>query len=50
MTAYPDVTTHEVTEDDEFLVIACDGKSPEILHSWALKRSSFQREKKNKKI
>lgn len=25
VTAYPDVTTHEVTEDDEFLVIACDG-------------------------
>ncbi|KAJ5714257.1 Protein phosphatase 2C [Penicillium malachiteum] len=25
VTAYPDVTMHEVTEDDEFLVIACDG-------------------------
>ncbi|KAH8697028.1 phosphatase 2C-domain-containing protein [Talaromyces proteolyticus] len=25
VTAYPDVTTHEITEDDEFLVIACDG-------------------------
>ncbi|KAK2834936.1 hypothetical protein FQN49_006768 [Arthroderma sp. PD_2] len=25
VTANPDVTTHEVTEDDEFLVIACDG-------------------------
>ncbi|CRG85233.1 protein phosphatase [Talaromyces islandicus] len=25
VTAYPDVTTHEITKDDEFLVIACDG-------------------------
>ncbi|KAJ5893831.1 hypothetical protein N7495_005522 [Penicillium taxi] len=25
VTAYPDVTIHDVTEDDEFLVIACDG-------------------------
>ncbi|KAJ5901301.1 Protein phosphatase 2C [Penicillium tannophilum] len=25
VTAYPDVTVHEVTQDDEFLVIACDG-------------------------
>jgi protein phosphatase 2C family protein 2/3 len=25
VTAFPDVTVHEVTEDDEFLVIACDG-------------------------
>lgn len=25
VTAYPDVTSHEITEDDEFLVIACDG-------------------------
>lgn len=25
MTAYPDVTVHELTDDDEFLVIACDG-------------------------
>ena len=27
VTAYPDVIAHEVTDDDEFLVIACDGKS-----------------------
>lgn len=27
VTAYPDVTVHEVTQDDEFLVIACDGMS-----------------------
>jgi serine/threonine protein phosphatase PrpC len=26
VTAFPDVVTHEVTNDDEFLVIACDGK------------------------
>lgn len=26
VTAYPDVTVHEITDDDEFLVIACDGK------------------------
>lgn len=25
VTAYPDVTVHDVTDDDEFLVIACDG-------------------------
>ncbi|MCJ1475316.1 Protein phosphatase 2C 2 [Lambiella insularis] len=25
VTAYPDVTTHVISEDDEFLVIACDG-------------------------
>ncbi|KAF7595774.1 Protein phosphatase 2C 2 [Aspergillus hancockii] len=25
VTAYPDVTVHELSDDDEFLVIACDG-------------------------
>lgn len=25
VTAYPDVTIHEISDDDEFLVIACDG-------------------------
>ncbi|PGH19155.1 hypothetical protein AJ80_04235 [Polytolypa hystricis UAMH7299] len=25
VTAYPDVTTHAITDDDEFLVVACDG-------------------------
>ncbi|KAK3722637.1 Protein phosphatase 2C 2 [Vermiconidia calcicola] len=25
VTAFPDVTVHELTDDDEFLVIACDG-------------------------
>jgi len=27
VTAYPDVIAHTITDDDEFLVIACDGKS-----------------------
>jgi protein phosphatase PTC2/3 len=26
VTAYPDVVVHEMGDDDEFLVIACDGK------------------------
>ncbi len=30
VTAYPDVIAHEISPDDEFLVIACDGKTPEI--------------------
>ena len=30
VTAFPDVTAHEVTEDDEFLVIACDGTSAKL--------------------
>ncbi|RDW61063.1 putative protein phosphatase 2C [Coleophoma cylindrospora] len=25
VTAYPDVTVHDITDDDEFLVVACDG-------------------------
>ncbi|RDL37887.1 putative protein phosphatase 2C [Venustampulla echinocandica] len=25
VTAYPDVTVHEITDDDEFLIVACDG-------------------------
>ncbi|MCJ1313255.1 Protein phosphatase 2C 2 [Agyrium rufum] len=25
VTAFPDVITHQITEDDEFLVVACDG-------------------------
>ncbi|KAK5094882.1 Protein phosphatase 2C 2 [Exophiala xenobiotica] len=25
VTAYPDVVTHDISEDDEFLVLACDG-------------------------
>lgn len=27
VTAFPDVTVHDISEDDEFLVVACDGKS-----------------------
>lgn len=30
VTAYPDVMVHELGDDDEFLVIACDGESLEI--------------------
>jgi len=26
VTAFPDVTVHDVSEDDEFIVIACDGR------------------------
>lgn len=29
VTAYPDVVVHEMGDDDEFLVIACDGKPSE---------------------
>ena len=28
VTAFPDVVIHEVSDDDEFLVIASDGKVP----------------------
>jgi protein phosphatase 2C family protein 2/3 len=27
VTAFPDVTIHDISDDDEFLVVACDGKS-----------------------
>jgi protein phosphatase 2C family protein 2/3 len=26
VTAYPDVTIHDLSDDDEFIVFACDGK------------------------
>jgi serine/threonine protein phosphatase PrpC len=26
VTAFPDVTVHDITDDDEFLVVACDGQ------------------------
>lgn len=26
MTAFPDVEVHDITDDDEFLVLACDGE------------------------
>lgn len=28
VTAFPDVTVHDISDDDEFLVVACDGKNP----------------------
>ena len=37
VTAFPDVIAHEVTPDDEFLVIACDGMSP--ITSWLIATS-----------
>lgn len=43
ITADPDVTCHEITEDDEFLVLACDGPFGLIpLRSRSLNRSSLQ--------
>lgn len=30
VTAYPDVTIHDISDDDEFLVIACDGKTTPV--------------------
>jgi protein phosphatase 2C family protein 2/3 len=27
VTAFPDVEIHDINEDDEFLVVACDGQS-----------------------
>lgn len=26
VTAFPDVTVHDISDDDEFLVVACDGE------------------------
>lgn len=26
VTAFPDVSVHEISDDDEFLVVACDGR------------------------
>lgn len=26
VTAYPDVTVHDIHDDDEFLIVACDGE------------------------
>jgi protein phosphatase PTC2/3 len=31
VTAFPDVVMHDVSMDDEFLVIACDGRSLPLL-------------------
>ena len=30
VTAYPDVMVHDLADDDEFLVIACDGTIPPL--------------------
>jgi protein phosphatase 2C family protein 2/3 len=30
VTAYPDVVVHDLGDDDEFLVIACDGELPRL--------------------
>lgn len=32
VTAFPDVTVHDITDDDEFLVVACDGQWPTTSH------------------
>lgn len=32
VTVYPDVTVHEITPDDEFIVFACDGASKYCHH------------------
>jgi len=37
ITADPDVTIHDITDEDEFLVLACDGKLAKILSTtWCL--------------
>lgn len=33
ITSNPEVTCHEITKEDEFLIIACDGVSPFIFHT-----------------
>lgn len=34
VTAFPDVEVHDLTDEDEFLVLACDGKSRAERWSW----------------
>lgn len=34
VTAYPDVVVHDLADDDEFLVIACDGESSPPVFPW----------------
>lgn len=31
ITANPDITCHEISDDDEFLVLACDGAQADLL-------------------
>ena len=33
ITAYPDITVHDVSEDHEFILLACDGKYTHVFHS-----------------
>lgn len=43
VTAYPDVTIHDLAEDDEFVITACDGKimgSPDALAMHFLDRAN----------
>lgn len=35
VTAFPDVVSHNISDDDEFLVIACDGTASQQL-SWRI--------------
>lgn len=42
ITADPDVTCHEITEEDEFLIIACDG-CVSFYRSWDLQLNSRNR-------
>jgi len=39
VTAYPDVVTHDISEDDEFLVIACDGEISDAYYKLTTKRA-----------
>lgn len=34
VTAFPDVISHEISTDDEFLVIACDGRASFLQSRW----------------
>jgi protein phosphatase 2C family protein 2/3 len=36
VTAFPDVEIHDINEDDEFLVVACDGETPHATTRTAL--------------
>lgn len=49
VTAYPDVVVHEMGDDDEFLVIACDGKSTERKGRAKKKKKGKKEKRKQKK-
>lgn len=34
ITANPDITEHQITEEDEFLVLACDGMNILVIRSY----------------